>query len=89
MYPDFNTMTPEVKKILLSITERKTMETLTAKDYMRISNLMIVIYCGLFGIDPTIKLLINQDFNAKQIIELGLNKTNVQKLFKEMKGKKL
>jgi hypothetical protein len=89
MYPDFNTMTPEVKKILLSITERRTMETLTAKDYMRISNLMIVIYCGLFGIDPTIKLLINQDFNAKQIIELGLNKTNVQKLFKEMKGKKL
>jgi hypothetical protein len=63
------------------------METLTAKDYMRISNLMIVIYCGLFGTDPTIKLLINQNFNAKQIIELGLNKTNVQKLFKELKGK--
>ena len=63
------------------------METLTTKDYIRITNLMIVIYCGLFGIDPTIKLLINQNFNAKQIIELGLNKTNVQKLFKEMKGK--
>jgi hypothetical protein len=41
----------------------------------------------LFGNDATIKLLINQDFNAKQIIELGFNKTNVQKLFKEMKGK--
>ena len=63
------------------------METLTAKDYIRITNLMIVIYCGLFGNDATIKLLINQDFNAKQIIELGFNKTNVQKLFKEMKGK--
>jgi hypothetical protein len=89
MYPDFNTMTPEVKKLLLSVTKnkRKVMETLTTKDYIKITNLMIVIYCGMFGIDPTIKLLINQNFNAKQIIELGLNKTNVQKLFKEMKGK--
>jgi hypothetical protein len=67
--------------------ERKFMKTLTAKDYIRITNLMIVIYCGLFGTDATIKLLINQDFNAKQIIELGFNKTNVQKLFKEIKGK--
>jgi hypothetical protein len=67
--------------------DRKFMKTLTAKDYIRITNLMIVIYCGLFGTDPTIKLLINQNFNAKQIIELGLNKTDVQKLFKELKGK--
>ena len=62
------------------------MKTLTAKDYIRITNLMLVIYCGLFGTDPTIKLLINQDFKAKQIIELGFDKTNVKKLFKELKG---
>jgi hypothetical protein len=63
------------------------MKTLTTKDYIRITNLMIIIYCGLFGNDATIKLLINQDFNTKQIIELGFNKTDVEKLFKEIKGK--
>jgi hypothetical protein len=62
------------------------MKTLTTKDYIRITNLMIVIHCGLFGTDSIIKLLINQDFNAKQIIELGFDKTNVQKLLKELKG---
>jgi hypothetical protein len=67
--------------------ERKFMKTLTTKDYIRITNLMIIIYCGLFGNDATIKLLINQDFNTKQIIELGFNKTDVEKLFKEIKGK--
>jgi hypothetical protein len=63
------------------------MKTLTTKDYIRITNLMIIIYCGLFGNDATIKLFINQDFNTKQIIELGFNKTDVEKLFKEIKGK--
>jgi hypothetical protein len=89
MYPDFNTTTPKVKKLLLSVTKnkKKVIKTLTIKDYIKITNLMIVIYCGLFGTDPTIKLLINQNFKAEQIIALGLNKTNVQKLFKEMKGK--
>jgi hypothetical protein len=66
MYTELNTMTPEVKKIMLSILKGKKMYT-----FKKLAILMLDLYVDMHGPKALINLLKNQEYSNTAISEIS------------------